>query len=61
MIRFGKNEKLNPRYIELFEILYRIESLVYKLDLSLEMEIVLPVLYLSQLRKCLGQGNRIMD
>lgn len=37
IVRFNKAEKLIPRYIGPFEILERVETLVYRLDLPPDM------------------------
>ena len=51
VMRFGKKEKLAPRYIGPFEILERISMVAYRLALPLNMSQVHPVFHVSMLRK----------
>ena len=51
MIRVGKRNKLDPRFIGLFEILERIGPLAYQLALPPEIEKIHNVFHVSQLRK----------
>ncbi|GKD19028.1 hypothetical protein Tco_1208186 [Tanacetum coccineum] len=51
VIRFGKREKLNPRYIRPFKILERIGPVVNKLKLPEE---------LSNLKKCLSDESLVI-
>ena len=50
-MRFGKKEKLAPRYIGPFEILERIGMVAYRLDLPPNMSQVHSVFHVSMLRK----------
>ncbi|GKC86705.1 putative reverse transcriptase domain-containing protein [Tanacetum coccineum] len=54
IIRFGKQGKLNPRYIGPFKILERISPVVYKLELPEELSNVHSTFYISNLKKCLS-------
>ena len=54
MICFGKNGKLNPRYIGPFKVLSRIDPVAYKLWLPRELNNVHPVFHVSNLQKCLS-------
>jgi hypothetical protein len=51
--RFGVNGKLAPRYIRLFPILEKCESVAYKLDLPQSLAGVHDIFHVSQLKKCL--------
>nr|GEV76054.1 putative reverse transcriptase domain-containing protein [Tanacetum cinerariifolium] len=53
VIRFGKREKLNPRYIGPFKILDTIGPVAYKLELPEELSNVYSTFYVSNLKKCL--------
>ncbi|KAD4888410.1 hypothetical protein E3N88_20483 [Mikania micrantha] len=54
VIRFGKRGKLNPRYIEPFEITKRIGLVAYELQLPQELSSVHNVFHVSNLKKCLS-------
>ena len=51
VVRFGKHGKLSPRFIEPFEILERIGTVVYRLALPPSMSDVHEVFHVSMLRK----------
>nr|GFD05074.1 putative reverse transcriptase domain-containing protein [Tanacetum cinerariifolium] len=52
VVRFGKQGKLNPRYVGPFKVLERIGDDAYKLDLPEELSIVHNSLHVSNLKKC---------
>nr|GEV41719.1 putative reverse transcriptase domain-containing protein [Tanacetum cinerariifolium] len=52
VVRFGKREKLNPRYVGPFKVLERIRDVPYKLDLSEELSRVHNTFYVSNFKKC---------
>ena len=54
VFRFGKKGKLIPRYVGPYQIVKRVGSVAYELELPLEMSMVHPVFHVSMLRKCLG-------
>ncbi|GKB40068.1 hypothetical protein Tco_0885010 [Tanacetum coccineum] len=54
VIRFGKQGKLNPRYIEPFKILERIGPVAYKLELPEELSNVYSTFHISNLKKFLS-------
>ena len=51
VMRFGKREKLTPRYIGSFEILNRIDNISYKLALPPNLNHIHPIFHISMLRK----------
>ena len=51
VVRFGKHEKLSPRFIGPFEILERIDTAAYRLALLPSMSSVHEVFHVSILRK----------
>lgn len=51
VLRFGRNGKLSPRFIEPFEILERIGMVAYKLVLPPSLSSVHDVFHVSKLRK----------
>ncbi|XP_055835151.1 uncharacterized protein LOC129903625 [Solanum dulcamara] len=57
---FGKNGKLNPRYVGIHKILTYIDKVAYELDLPFELAIVHLVFYVLLLRKFMGDPNSIV-
>ncbi|KAL0293656.1 UNVERIFIED_CONTAM: hypothetical protein Sradi_6925400 [Sesamum radiatum] len=51
ILRFGKQEKLNPRYIRPCEIIERIGPLAYRLALPTELSQIHDVFHVSMLRR----------
>nr|GEZ54611.1 putative reverse transcriptase domain-containing protein [Tanacetum cinerariifolium] len=52
VVRFGKREKLNPRYVGPFKVLERVRDVAYKLDLPKELSRVHNTVHVSNLKKC---------
>ncbi|GKE62515.1 hypothetical protein Tco_1512882, partial [Tanacetum coccineum] len=57
VIRFGKQGKLNPRYIGPFKILERIGPVAYKLELPEELNNIHSIFHVSNLKKCLSNES----
>ncbi|GKD04603.1 putative reverse transcriptase domain-containing protein, partial [Tanacetum coccineum] len=57
VVHFGKKGKLAPRYVGPFEILERISPVAYRLRLPEELIGVHDTFHVSNLKKCLGNGN----
>nr|GEY96937.1 putative reverse transcriptase domain-containing protein [Tanacetum cinerariifolium] len=52
VVRFGKQGKLNPRYVGPFKVLEKIGKVSYKLELPEELSRVLNTFHVSNLKKC---------
>ncbi|GKC72072.1 putative reverse transcriptase domain-containing protein [Tanacetum coccineum] len=52
VIRFGKREKMNPRYIGPFKILAKVGTLAYRLELPEQLSRVHSTFHVSNLKKC---------
>ncbi|GKB78402.1 putative reverse transcriptase domain-containing protein [Tanacetum coccineum] len=52
VVRFGKSEKLSPRYIGPFKILARVGPVAYTLELTKELKGVHSTFHVSNLKKC---------
>ncbi|GJZ73430.1 hypothetical protein Tco_0637576 [Tanacetum coccineum] len=60
VIRFGKREKLNLRYIGPFKILKRVGPVAYKLELPQELSNVYSTFHVSNLKKCLSNESLVI-
>ncbi|GJR94828.1 putative reverse transcriptase domain-containing protein [Tanacetum coccineum] len=56
-VRFGKKGKLAPRFVGPFEILERIGSVAYRLELPKELGGVHDTFHVSNLKRCLADAN----
>nr|GEY95050.1 reverse transcriptase domain-containing protein [Tanacetum cinerariifolium] len=60
VIRFGKQGKLNPRYIGPFKILEQNSPVAYKLELPEELSNVHSTFHISNLKKCLSNESLVI-
>ncbi|GJW11777.1 putative reverse transcriptase domain-containing protein [Tanacetum coccineum] len=54
VVRFGKKGKLAPRFVGPFEIVKKVDSVAYQLDLPEELNGVHDTFHVSNLKKCLA-------
>ncbi|GKB83769.1 putative reverse transcriptase domain-containing protein [Tanacetum coccineum] len=59
-VRFGKREKLSPRYIGPFKILARVGPVAYTLELPKELKGINSTFYVLNLKKCLAEGDVVI-
>ncbi|GJR81817.1 putative reverse transcriptase domain-containing protein [Tanacetum coccineum] len=52
VVRFGKQGKLNPRYVRPFKVLKKVGVIAYKLELPQELSRVHNTFHVSNLKKC---------
>ncbi|GJX58168.1 putative reverse transcriptase domain-containing protein [Tanacetum coccineum] len=52
VVRFGKQRKLNPRYVGSFKVLEKVGSISYKLELPQDLSRVHNTFHVSNLKKC---------
>ncbi|GKD12878.1 hypothetical protein Tco_1197285 [Tanacetum coccineum] len=60
MIRFGKREKLSPRYVRPFKIIARVGTVAYKLELPEELRRIHNTFLVINLKKCLADENLVI-
>nr|GFB56563.1 putative reverse transcriptase domain-containing protein [Tanacetum cinerariifolium] len=60
VVRFGKREKLSPRYIGSFKILARVGPVAYMLELPEELKGIHSTFHVSNLKKCLAKGDIVV-
>ncbi|GJS30689.1 putative reverse transcriptase domain-containing protein [Tanacetum coccineum] len=60
-VRFGKREKLSPRYIGPFNILARVGPIAYTLELHEELKGIHSTFHVSNLKKCLAEGDVVVS
>ena len=61
MVRFSKRGKLSPRYIGPFEILERVGTVAYRLDLPPSLLGVHEISHVSMLRKYTPDPTHVVD
>ena len=61
VVRFGKQEKLSPRFIGPFEVLERMGTVAYWLTLSPNMSSVHEVFHVSMLREYTPDPAHVVD
>ncbi|GKB34712.1 hypothetical protein Tco_0879654, partial [Tanacetum coccineum] len=54
VVRFGKKEKLAPRFVGPFEIIEKVGTVAYRLDLPEKLKGVHDTFHVSNLKKCLA-------
>nr|GFB85167.1 putative reverse transcriptase domain-containing protein [Tanacetum cinerariifolium] len=57
VVRFGKKEKLAPRYVGPFEIVECVRPVAYRLKLPQELSCVHDTFHVSNLKKCLAEPD----
>nr|GEW53228.1 putative reverse transcriptase domain, ribonuclease H-like domain, aspartic peptidase domain protein [Tanacetum cinerariifolium] len=59
-VRFGKQGKLNPRYVGPFKVLAKVKKVAYKLELPQELSRVYHTFHVSNLKKCYADEPLVM-
>ncbi|KAJ9557338.1 hypothetical protein OSB04_011952 [Centaurea solstitialis] len=60
LIRFGRKEKLSPRFVGPFEVIERIGPVAYRLDLPIELSSIHVTFHVSNLKKCLSEETVVL-
>ena len=61
MVKFGKQGKLSSRYIGPFEVLERVGTVAYRLELPPSLSSVHAVFHVSMLRKYTSNPTHVVD
>ncbi|KAL6209507.1 hypothetical protein ACLB2K_020447 [Fragaria x ananassa] len=61
VVRFGKREKLSPRYIGSYEIIERVGTVTYRMDLPLELSRIHNVFHVSMLCKYVVDLSHVLQ
>ncbi|GJX85448.1 putative reverse transcriptase domain-containing protein [Tanacetum coccineum] len=60
VIRFGKQGKLNPRYIGPFKVLAKVGTVAYRIELPQQLSMVHSTFHVSNLKKCLSDESLVI-
>nr|GFC46735.1 putative reverse transcriptase domain-containing protein [Tanacetum cinerariifolium] len=60
VVHFGKREKLNPRYIGLFQVLSKVGDVSYRLELPQQLSRVHNTFHVSNLKKCQSNESLVI-
>ncbi|GJV55868.1 putative reverse transcriptase domain-containing protein [Tanacetum coccineum] len=60
IVRFGKQGKLNPRYVGPFKVIERVRTVAYKLELPQQLSRVHNTFHVSNLNKCLSDESLVI-
>ena len=61
VVRFGKRGKLSPRYIGPYEIVERVGTVAYRLELPSELSRIHSVFHVSMLRKYIADPSHVLQ
>ncbi|GJR28495.1 putative reverse transcriptase domain-containing protein [Tanacetum coccineum] len=60
VVHFGKQGKLNPRYVGPFKVIERVRTVAYKLELPQQLSRVHNTFHVSNLKKCLSDESLVI-
>ena len=61
VMRFGKKEKLSPRYVGAFEVLEKVGALAYRVALPPKLEKIHNVFHVSSVRKYVYDASHMIE
>ncbi|GKE37792.1 hypothetical protein Tco_1461197 [Tanacetum coccineum] len=60
VVLFGKQGKLNPRYVGPFKVIERVRTVAYKLEIPQQLSRVHNTFHVSNLKKCLSDESLVI-
>ena len=60
-MRFGKNDKLSPRYVGPFKVIKHIGKVAYEVEIPVHISAIHNVIHVSMLKKCVSDLTQVLE